>query len=94
MFFSRFYNEFGSPGLIDMINQLPKFKNLSQRFVDKYVDIARRNENRLTDDEIFKATEEELKAEGFPLRIYQKTESNKLSSSISTNINQILNDKD
>ncbi len=75
----RFYDTFGSPGLIDMTNQVSKFKNLSQIFIDKYLEIARNSDNTLTDDQLFKATEEALISEGFKLKSDEIQVSNVIS---------------
>jgi hypothetical protein len=48
-----------------MTNQVSKFKNLSQIFIDKYLEIATNSDNTLTDDQLFKATEEALISQGF-----------------------------
>lgn len=50
-----------------MQSQTSKYKSLSQRFVEKYIEIARNNQD-LEDEQIFKNTEESIKAEGFAFK--------------------------
>jgi hypothetical protein len=63
-----------------MTNQVSKFKNLSQIFIDKYLEIARNSDNTLTDDQLFKATEEALISEGFKLKSDEIKVSNVITS--------------
>jgi len=59
----RFYTEYGSPGLINLLSVEHQYKCLAQKFVESFSEIKRVYKD-VTDDEAFKKAEEELIAKG------------------------------
>ncbi|XP_064460046.1 small ribosomal subunit protein mS23-like [Ornithodoros turicata] len=62
---ARFVKEFGQGGVIDLGN--PQSVSNCERFVQKYQHI-KKHSSQMTEDELFKAAEDALSAEGFRLR--------------------------
>jgi small subunit ribosomal protein S23 len=61
---AKFYNSYGYQSVIDLSNHEIGYKSLSQKFIDKYMELKNSGDSQSSERELFKETETRLIADG------------------------------